>query len=64
MEKNIGKIKTILEDIEGNGTYIKLDADELKQMGLKMGDWIKWFVNDDGNISFEKATNEEVIEQL
>lgn len=63
-EKNIGKIKQIIEDIDGNGEYIQLTPEEMIKADLKTGDWIKWTCNNDGEIFFEKATNDEVVNLL
>lgn len=64
MEKSIGKIKTILEDMDGTGTYITLDQEELSKLGLQVGDWVKWVLTDNGEIVIEKATTDEVVQLL
>ena len=63
-EKRIGKLKIVLEDIDGTGDYIQLNPDELAKCGFKTGDWVKWGLTDAGEIVIEKASADDVVCQL
>ena len=64
MQKEIGKIMLTLEDKDGIGTYIRFSPGQLKRLGFNIGDWVKYIGNDDGTVTLEKASNDEVLHYL
>ena len=56
MEKKLGQIRVSIQEENGTGTSLQLSDKELKELGLKINDWVKFTENKDGNITMEKTS--------
>ena len=64
MNEGMGKIETMVMGLDDEGHFLNLNPGDLEKMGFKNGDLVKWVLNDDGKITIEKATLDEVAKAL